>query len=92
MNAQAKPLVYLGPALDQPQDIHPILSQELRQVHITRDVTRRHVPTPDPMSAQQRLPAPAEGRDDDDTVVEGRKGTSIPDGGGDDSSDSDEGL
>ena len=36
------------------------------------------------------LPAPAEGGEDDDTAVEGRKGTSIPGGGGGDASDSDD--
>ena len=44
------------------------------------------------MSAQQTLPAPTEGGEDDDTAVEGRKGTSIPGGGGDDASDSDDDL
>ena len=44
------------------------------------------------MSAQQALPAPAEGGGDDDTVIEGREGTSIPGGRGDDASDSDDYL
>ena len=34
--------------------------------------------------------APAEGGEDDDTAVEGREGTSIPGGGGEDASDSDD--
>ena len=41
------------------------------------------------MSAQQKLPAPAKDGEDDDTAVEGRDGTPIPGGGGDDASDSD---
>ena len=44
------------------------------------------------MSAKQTLPAPAESGEDDDTAVEGREGTSIPGGGGDDASDSDDDL
>ena len=47
---------------------------------------------PDPLSAQQTLPAPAEGGADDDTAVERREGASIPGGGGNDSSDSDDDL
>ena len=42
------------------------------------------------MSAQQTLPAPVEGGEDDNTTVEGREGTSIPGDGGDDASDSDD--
>ena len=38
------------------------------------------------------IPAPAEGGEDDDTAVEGMEGMSIPGGGGDDASDSDDGL
>ena len=75
---QAKPGFYLGPALNNPRDTHRILSQETGQMHITRDVTWRHVPTPAPLSAQQTLPAPVEGREDDEIAVEGREGTSIP--------------
>ena len=52
----------------------------------------RHVPTPSPLSAEQTLPAPAERGEDDDTAVEGREGTSIPGGGGDDASNSDDDL
>ena len=52
----------------------------------------RHVPTPAPLFAQQTLPAPAEGEEDDDTAVEGREGTSIAGGGGDDASDNDDDL
>ena len=44
------------------------------------------------MSAQETLPAPAEGGKDDDTAVEGREGTSIPGGGGYDASDNDDDL
>ena len=44
------------------------------------------------MSAQQTRPAPAEGGEDDDTAVEGRESTSIPGGGGDDASYSDDDL
>ena len=44
------------------------------------------------MSAQQTLPAPVEGGEDDEIAVEGREGTSIPGGGGDNASDSDEDL
>ena len=44
------------------------------------------------MSAQQTLPAPAEGGEDDGTAVEGGEGTSISGGGGDDASDSDDDL
>ena len=43
------------------------------------------------MSAQQTLPAPAEGGEDDDAAVEGREGTSIP-GGGDHALDNDDDL
>ena len=86
------PFFCLGPALDHPRDTHRILSQESGLVHITHDVTWRHVPTPDPLSAQQTRPAPAEGGEDDDTAVEGRESTSIPGGGGDDASYSDDDL
>ena len=44
------------------------------------------------MSAQQTLSAPVEGGEDDEIAVEGREGTSIPGGGGDNASDSDEDL
>ena len=44
------------------------------------------------MPAQETLPAPAEGGENDDTAVEGREGTSIPGGGEDDASDSDDDL
>ena len=91
-DAQAKPGFYLGPAPNHPRDTHRILSQENGQMHITRDVTWRHVPTPAPLSAQQTLPAPVEGGEDDEIAVEGREGTSIPGGGGDNASDSDEDL
>ena len=91
-DAQVKTGFYLGPALDHPRDTHRILSQESGLVHITRDVTWRHVPTPAPLSAQQTLPAPGEDGEDEDTAVEGRGGTSIPGGGGDDASDSHDDL
>ena len=91
-DAQAKPGFYLGPALNHPCDTHRMLSQETGQLRITRDVTWRHVPTPAPLSAQQTLPAPVEGGEDDEIAVEGREGTSIPGGGGDNASDSDEDL
>ena len=45
-----------------------------------------------PLPAQETLPAPAEGGENDDTAVEGREGTSIPGGGEDDASDSDDDL
>ena len=48
--------------------------------------------TPTPLSAQQTIPAPVEGGEDDEIAVEGREGTSIPGGGGDNASDSDEDL
>ena len=89
-DAQAKPGFYLGPALNHPRGTHRILSQETGQVHITRDVTWRRVPTPAPLSAQQTLPAPFECGKDDEIAVEGREGTSISGGGGDNASDSDE--
>ena len=44
------------------------------------------------MSAQQTLPAPAEGGEDDDTAVEGMEGMAIPGGGEDDASDRDDDL
>ena len=91
-DAQAKPGFYLGPELNHPRDTHRILSQETELIHITRDVTWRHVPTPAPLSAQQTLSAPVEGGEDDEIAVEGREGTSIPGGGGDNASDSDEDL
>ena len=83
-DAQAEPGFYLGPALNHPRDTYRILSKESGQVHFTRDVTWRLVPTPAPLSAQQTLPAPEEGGEDDETAVEGREGTPLPGGGGDD--------
>ena len=56
IDAQAKPGFHLGPARDHPRDTHRILSQESGQVHIIRDVTWRHVPTPAPLSAQKTFP------------------------------------
>ena len=47
---------------------------------------------PSRLSAQQTLPAPTEGGEDDDTAVEGREGKSIPGGGADDASGSDDDL
>ena len=85
-DAQAKPGFYLGPPLHHPRDSHRILSQESAQVHITRDVTWRHVPTPAPHFLR---PLKAENAD---TVVEGRGCTSIPGGSGDDASDGDDDL
>ena len=88
---QAKEGFLLGPALDHPHDTYRVLDKVTRKVHITRDVTWRHVPTPAPLSAQlQTLPAPAEGGEDDVIAVEGREGAPLQGGGGDDAPDSDD--
>lgn len=92
-DAQAEPGFYLGPADNHPLGAYRILSKATNSVHITRDVTWQHVPTPAPLSAaQQTLPASVEGGEDDETAVGGREGASLPGGGGDDASDSDDDL
>ena len=45
-----------------------------------------------PCLPRRHFPAPAEGGEDDDTTVEGREGTSILGGGGDDASDIEDDL
>ena len=92
---QAEPGFYLGPADNHPRGTCRILSKATNQIHLTRDVTWHHVPTPAPLPAyQQAPPTPVEGRGhDDETAVGGREGTPLQGGGGDDdASDSDDDL